>query len=476
MISQLQKFMVPLERHIRLAHAIDTMIKDGYIGREPRTAAHAATLQKLYEARQAGNILRPDGKDDQDFTENSSAFVGASGIGKTAILHRISRYYPVTNHVELGWIQIPWLHIEAPPDGLSVSELATTIRRRIEHLAPEATMKVKARETESERMNSAARLMYLCNVGLLIVDEVQRLKVAGKGEKKLLNLLVAASNELGIPILFVGTSKAVKLLGLDFSSARRSVGGGFPPWNVLKASHSLEFKLRGEWEHFIVAFWRLQWLQKPVELTADLSELMYTYCQGIVDIALKLFFVVQIEAIFEKTETITAQGIQQAWQRNFSLIDPMLAAYRSGDKKALEHYEDITPIAFESLFDNLRLRYQGPRDPDASACLDDSGVAVAMAKELVNQGRDTQLALQHTGHVDLKDAAGGVHEATKTAVSANATSRGSLKRKAQPASSENPNLPPDDYRMAAFLARKEGCSIFAKLESMGAVFDFDAAL
>jgi AAA domain len=482
MIARLLDFMVPLERHIRLAHAIDTILRDGYIGRVPRTAQYVAVLQQLYEARQAGHILKADGKDEQDFAQRSSSFIGVSGIGKTSTILRILNWYPrAIHHPEQGVVQIPWLHIEAPPDGISVKGLATTICRRIEELAPDVVPSKGGSfgkyGSEPLMMNYTARLMHLTCVGLLIVDEIHRLKYEGKGKKNLLNVLVAASNELGVPILFVGTSKATKLLGLDFSSGRRSVGCGFPPWNVLKASHNLDIKMRGEWEHFIAAFWPLQWLQKYTELTPELSELMFTYCQGIVDIALKLFVAVQLEAIFDGSETITAQGIQRAWENNFTLIHPMIAAVQSGDMTALDQYEDISPITFESLLVDIKSRYHGPRDPIASLRPGDKNFALAIAAELVNLGMDAQRALDAAKQVEFEGKAKSVQEATKAALVGKTAPNNQSNRKAKADSTAAyADLPPDDYRIAIRTAREEGCSIFTKLRSMGAVFDFDALL
>lgn len=60
-------------------------------------------------------------------------------------------------------------------------------------------------------------------------------------------------HELGVPILFVGTNKAVEVLGLGFRQGRRSVGGGFPDRGHLSASHDLKEPL--EWEDFITTLW-----------------------------------------------------------------------------------------------------------------------------------------------------------------------------------------------------------------------------
>ncbi|MBN3762324.1 AAA family ATPase [Burkholderia sp. Ac-20365] len=480
MLESLLNFLVPLDRHIRLACAVDCIIREGYVGRGPRTAHHVTVLQQLYEAKQSGHVLRPDGKDEQDYAQRSSSLIGVSGMGKTSSLKKIlKRYFRVIEHPDFdGHIQIPWLHIEAPPDGMNAKELALSICRQIYHLrkdiAPLKEFPFHGYQTEPAIMNNAARLMHLAHVGLLVVDEIHRLKSIGTGKSKLLNLLVAASNELGIPVLFVGTSKSLKLLGLDFSPGRRSVGSGFMPWNVLETSRNFDPTSRGEWEHFITAIWKLQWLRTFTPLTEGLSKTMFAYSQGIVDIALKLFMAVQQDAIFDESEAITAQGIKNAWERHFVLVHPMIAALEAGDLKALETYGDIAPITISSLSAEARSLYHGPRDPLASLRPGDARFAPAIAAELVNRGFSVQCAFDRATQVAAQEKTRDVKEGVKAAFTCHSRS-GKRKYSEDSIAAKSPSSPAD-YRNAILAAKEEGCTIFSKLCDMGAVFDFDALL
>src|SRR5258708_22787575 len=57
LVAELSSFMSPLQRHVVLGWALDTMLRQGYVGRTPRTAAHVQVFQKLYEAQQAGKAF-----------------------------------------------------------------------------------------------------------------------------------------------------------------------------------------------------------------------------------------------------------------------------------------------------------------------------------------------------------------------------------------------------------------------------------
>src|SRR5258708_3609120 len=262
LVAELSSFMSPLQRHVVLGWALDTMLRQGYVGRTPRTAAHVQVFQKLYEAQQAGKAFSPVDDLMHVTSQNSSALIGVSGQGKTTTLRRLMRRYPqAIYHPDLDITQITYIHIETPADGASIKGLAHSILRKIDQLIPDGNYYQKYGKgsmSVETLLNHVARVMHIHCVGLLIVDEVQNLRHGGKNMQKLMAVLVSASNELGVPILFVGTNRAIKVLGLDFSQGRRSVGSGFPEGCHLSASHDLKKPL--EWEDFITTLLGVQWM------------------------------------------------------------------------------------------------------------------------------------------------------------------------------------------------------------------------
>ena len=107
MVAQLSRFLCPLERHIRLARAFDTLIRNGYVDRAPRTAAHVLVYQQLYEAKQQGRAFLGEFVRAEE-AQLSSAVIGLSGIGKTSTIRRIFSQYPqAINHPKYGITQIP---------------------------------------------------------------------------------------------------------------------------------------------------------------------------------------------------------------------------------------------------------------------------------------------------------------------------------------------------------------------------------
>lgn len=146
MVSQLSSFLQPMERHIRLARAFDTLIRSGYVGRAPSTPEHVAIFQALYEALKAGRAFK-ELLQDIDEKQLSSSLVGMSGTGKTTAIRRIMRGYPRVIHHETHHIyQVTYLHIEAPHDGMSLKGLAGSIFRTIDRLVMRRICPSKARQ------------------------------------------------------------------------------------------------------------------------------------------------------------------------------------------------------------------------------------------------------------------------------------------------------------------------------------------
>jgi hypothetical protein len=68
-------------------------------------------------------------------------------------------------------------------------------------------------------------------LGLLVVDEIQHVSVAKSGgAEKLLNFFVQLTNEVGVPIIMIGTFKAMGVLCSEFRQIRRGCSQGDMIW------------------------------------------------------------------------------------------------------------------------------------------------------------------------------------------------------------------------------------------------------
>jgi hypothetical protein len=473
MIGSLANFMVPFARHHALARSLDTLIRTGYVGRIPRTAEHTGIFQKIYENQKAGISFRQSSNTLSP--QLSSALVGPSGTGKSTSVGRYLAHFPqVIFHPELGLYQIPYLHVEMPSDGSSVKGLAHGILRKIDELIPDANYyheyAIKGRPGADALMRSVARVMNMHLVGILVCDEVQNLSNSSKGAEIVMTELVSACNDLKIPILFIGTNKATKVLSLDFRNARRSSGRGFEPWMNLP-EHVPENDVN-DWKEFLDVLWRYQWTKKFVALDDLLAEIMYFYSQGIIDLAIKLFASAQARAMADGSETISAELIADVYKREFQLLHPMIEALRNKDYEALTNFGDIAPLHLSDILNNYQKKIHSKGSAVHRVRPGDETFVPRVAAALESMGHDGDAALAAAQNVESTGTASNMTDGVKQAIAdLTVPRRVSRGKKSSPAaqSAVDFSARPHDLRRATQEAKASGTTTLQRLDELGMI-------
>lgn len=464
MIIQLANFTLPFERHIQLAYSVHSMMRQGYVGREPHSASSSEIFKKLHDK----TLLNPQSNVTPQI---SSALIGPSGMGKTSTLKRVLRCIPqVIHHPKYGIYQLPYLHIGTPHDGASVTSLAHSIFRKVDILLPGADYSEQYRSGGSATlMNHAARILRMHHTGLLIMDEINNLANSRSNREGLMDLLVSASNELGTPILFVGTSKARNVLSLSASQARRSVGFGVPMWERLEKG---EFGDQGDWDIFSRTLLRYQWVRKPGEPTQYLTDLLYELSQGIIDFAIKLFGTAQCRAIMDGSETITGQLLLSVAERELGMVEPIVDALRRNDFRALDKFDDIASVSLEQLIAQTRTSYAGRLVRGVTVGPTSEGYGQMLKNALSSIGFEASAAdvlTTESVHAGAKNALDGLEKAIKFARSGPKRVKCSeAKNSAPPA----PSYDPGDYRNALITSNGvlESLDELRMLPDMNALF------
>lgn len=476
-VAGLSNFMVPLSSHIQLARTLDSMMREGYVGRVPRTASHVKVLQKLYENQKNGHAFSQQST--TITAQLSTSLLGPSGMGKTTVVKRVTAMTPsVIYHEKLNIWQIPYLHIETPHDGASVKGLAHSILRKIDLLIPQAkyyeTYALAGKASVEMLMNHCARILHIHLVGMLVLDEIQNLENSPKGKQALMTMLVSASNELGVPILFIGTNKANRTLNLDFRQARRSIGHGGCYWDRLHAS--TDPSQPGEWEDMLEVLWTFQWIKKPVPLTSHIMAVMYHHTQGVIDLVIKLFAACQWRAMLSGSETIDVQLIDDVAKKELVRVQPMVEALRRGDLAALQNLPDIAPFNLDGLLQSATMKFNGSRVKGASIRTNDINFVPTVANAIRALGFDDELAESAAKQVASEATVLNVFDGTQAALEKlqppkKLTSKGKKK-----SIKTKKDYPPGDYRLAINIAKQEHCSISAALKQMGAMCDISETL
>jgi hypothetical protein len=331
----LRSFFQPLKHHLQLEQKISLMIRQGYVGRNPKTGEYYSHLQNGYERIVTGD-LSATLFDDVSSTANTLSLFGCSGCGKSRSLERITKSYPqAIFHPEHSIVQLTYLKLECPSDG-DLNELCLSFFNEVDKVLHTRYSQSHGRK----KLGTKRLLANMCQIanlhclGILIIDEIQNLNEARSGgAEKMHNFFVLLVNTIGVPVVQVGTHKAREFFQRTFRAARRTVGIGSLLWDRLPQDE--------QWSALLKNLWKYQWLQKLEPLTPELEQTMYQLTQGVMDIVIKLFVLSQARAIVTRAERITPKLLQQVYNEEFKPVHPMLEALKSSDEKLIAQYSDL---------------------------------------------------------------------------------------------------------------------------------------
>jgi hypothetical protein len=423
-VQRLFRYFQPLEQHVDIEGRFSRCIRQSYLHRNPLAANYAAALAQGHRAIRSGRYenlgaFRP--------TAAGFTIIGLSGVGKTSAVSNILAMYPqVISHAQyretpLVLKQVVWLKLDCPHDG-SVKGLCMEFFEAIDRALGTGYFEAYGKRGNTIdilmiRMAQAARLHCL---GVLVIDEIQHLSMAkGGGQEKMLNFFVTLVNTIGVPVVLIGTSRAMSVLQSEFRQARRGSGQGDLIWDRMKNDAS--------WDIFVSSMWHNQWTRSIVPLIDDFKNTLYHESQGIIDIAVKLYAMIQIRAIALGKETFTPSDFHLVATERLGLVKPMLDALRSGDRKKIDMYGDIAPVSMEDYYSAYSTVLEQSRDVPKKR--NDISLSEKAVLKLLELGVEPPKAKYLTGkvmaeHMELRNVADVVRLAYRVFLSAPDTSTG----------------------------------------------------
>ncbi len=231
-VQRLFSYFQPWSTHFDIEQRISRVIRQGYISRNPLKQNYAGDLQKIYQMIKDGNY---EFKNSELSRPSASGFtiIGFSGMGKSSAVENILNRYPQIilhekyNDLEFDHKQLVWLKLDCPHDG-GVKGLCADFFMEFDKLMGDCTYSKFAAGRNTTTATMIPRMAQIArrhSLGLLIIDEIQHLSVAKSGgQEKMLNFFVNLVNTIGIPVILIGTTKAMSVLQSEFRQARRGSG------------------------------------------------------------------------------------------------------------------------------------------------------------------------------------------------------------------------------------------------------------
>nr|WP_295130171.1 AAA family ATPase [uncultured Roseateles sp.] len=331
-INQLRRFFIPVSPvHRRALRSICTTVMDGYMARNPFTPDG----QRLLHGLQVDIPIKPA----------ITMVTGHSGMGKSTLIDRITDYFggQLWQHQQFKGQPFPekqllWLRRNVP-HRCTVGALCATFGDYADRalglkLYSGIFSKIQGRN-QAQYLDEIRRIVTAHHVGFLVLDEFQNLSLMGGGAKTIIALLVNLRDELGLPIIVVGTYKSLKLLRSELSAARRLVEGGY---------FDLERPLTADdvaWQEMCEAAWEFQWVRDPVPYSSGIGTQLYKNSQGITAVMLANLATAQSAAIEDGSERVDETLLQEVFDERMKPLHSAIRALSSSDPRLIDEFDDL---------------------------------------------------------------------------------------------------------------------------------------
>ena len=181
-IKRIKNFVQPLPIHFIIESRLSTMLRRGYLARNPLDKSYLKRVRILNELRASEEVGLEAIEDRMSYmrsTADSMAIIGISGIGKTTAIERLLLMYPqVIKHMEyegqlFSRTQLVWLKIDCPYDG-NLATLCKSFFKAIDDILGTRYLEkygYTSRVTSSMMLHMTT-LASIYGIGVLVIDEI----------------------------------------------------------------------------------------------------------------------------------------------------------------------------------------------------------------------------------------------------------------------------------------------------------------
>lgn len=309
--STLQQVVIPTFETLEIQSVISRLIRQSYRGRE------------LDGRPKVGDAI-------------GYAIVGATGVGKSTAVRSVLNLYPsVIEHREhhgrpFTVQQVPKILLTCPYDG-SVKGLLFDFFRALDQILHTDYARSYGKGTADRLITNMYTAAANHALGLLVIDEIQHLLENPKrniNPDQMLNFLVTVENTINVPVVLIGTPKAMNLFDGKFRQVRRVSAAGNLHWGPMRYDKT--------WDLLLKRIWKYQYTATETPLTEELSRAFYHHTQGFVALLVTMYKEVQVLAIQEGREVITPELLDRLVQTKFSDTLPVIHSLRSGRNQGVD--------------------------------------------------------------------------------------------------------------------------------------------
>lgn len=253
-----------------------------------------------------------------------SSLLGIGGCGKTCSISRMLERYPQTLiHNTSGGttIQIVWLYVQPSSNSdLSVlmDSIGDAIDRALCNKTPVYGRYIRALKKLGQKSDKVAQLFRLFNVGVLIIDEIQRFNTfINKNES--FEVILTMINKSKTGLLVCGTEDAYEKFLKKYYILRRM---GKP---IRASRYCNDYEYFSNLAKMVMS---VQWFRQPQAITDDIIQALYMETSGIIE---------RLIAIWESVQLVYIRLSEQEKQ-GFKLTPEFITKCASDENPLLSIY------------------------------------------------------------------------------------------------------------------------------------------
>lgn len=336
-----QEYFVPSLTSTDSASRFYTLIRKGYISRDPR---------EIHVRKRAMVISRFAGSKLEDLPwlpgfALGMRIDGITGLGKTYEIRRaIDQLKPRIEHgksAAADWThfnQVPVLYVGMSFDG-SIGGLLYQILVSLDvALGTDYSMQPRLIRLPNEKLAvHVGILMLLHAVGVLVIDEIQATNFSDGSRGTTARTFFLRMLNFGIPILLIGNPLGMRFIdGFSQDIRRFSCGGSIK-------MHPFEMNDENYRNVLAPGFWAYNVLPEPSSVIDPTGSILFSYCGGIRDFAGRLITAAQRIALDIDSPCLKRDHLDMAFNGpDFDQKErTMIRAFCNKNASALQEFEDI---------------------------------------------------------------------------------------------------------------------------------------
>lgn len=364
LLNQLKSTFCVTEAPLRIAVALQALLWDGLMARDPRQPDQRRLIYEIAEY----DFKKFDEMPWRDEFIGGITIRGITGVGKSAAVNRFLSLFPkVIRHgtnEAAQWIefcQLVYLKVPMSADGSRLGFLQNCLRAMDEAMGTDYFVKHQGKQWSVERLLvEVLHYLALHRCGLLIIEEVQERNLSvSQFSREYLTFFLRLLNH-SIPVVIVGNPLAFPLL--DSYSQDQSRFSEYGDFRIDPIFDFRDEEWRDEW---IGHVWGASLFDQEDEPIENLPELIWTYTGGFPRFVARLRRETINAAIQSGSSRVCLAHIETARKTpSMEGVNKLISAFVNRNWRDLEQFVDIPIQEIRQRWEQMKLNAPAEDDHD----------------------------------------------------------------------------------------------------------------